>query len=127
MLHKMYSKPQTRQKDRHDYPSDYGATRYKHSRGKHFSKKFGTNSDKCHGCGATRHNTREKQCPAWGRKCYKCRRENHFAKVCHAVNKMHFVKHEARSAHVNEPMTQPESKIEYNQSLYHTTASKTTK
>ena len=23
-LHKMYSKPQTRQKDRHDYPSDYG-------------------------------------------------------------------------------------------------------
>ena len=50
-LHKMYSKLQTRQKDRHDYPSDYGEPRSKYSRGKHFSKKCGANSDKCRGCG----------------------------------------------------------------------------
>ena len=45
----------------------------------------------------------------------------------YAVNKMHFVKHEACSAHMNEPLSQPESNIGYNQSLYHTTANRTTK
>ena len=63
------------------------------------------------------HNTREKQCPAWGRKCHKCGRENHFSSVCHGANKIHFVKHDSSSAYVNEPMMQHESYVGYNQSI----------
>ena len=54
------------------------------------------------------------------RKCYKCGRENHFASVCYAANKMHFVKHESSSAYVNEPIMPHESNVEYNHSLYYT-------
>ena len=113
-LHKVYAKPHTPQ---HNHASDVdvkvkpsrGATFgmitsdeiSRLSRGRHFSKSS-AGSHTCSGCGGTRHNTREKQCPR-GRKCYKCGRGNHFASVCHAANKMHFAKRVSNSAYVNEP------------------------
>ena len=38
----------------------------------------------CPGCGTTKHSgqPRDKKCPAWGKKCGKCGRVNHFARVC---------------------------------------------
>ncbi|XP_065185812.1 uncharacterized protein K02A2.6-like [Sycon ciliatum] len=38
-------------------------------------------SRKCGGCGDQWHEKRE-SCPAWGKSCRKCRKPNHFAKVC---------------------------------------------
>ena len=49
------------------------------------------------------------------------------AKIISQKYVMHFVKHEECSAHVNKPTTQPESNVEYNQTLYHTRANRTTK
>ena len=86
--HKVYTKPQTRQLKR----ASNVDCKVKPSWGRHFSNKFSAGSHTCNGCGGTRHNTREKQYPAW-EKCYKRGRDNNFASVCHAENKMHFVKH----------------------------------
>ena len=38
-------------------------------------------SQKCTGCGRQRHTDR-KRCPAWGKSCFKCKKQNHFANVC---------------------------------------------
>ena len=48
-----------------------------------------------------------------------------FSSLCHATNKMHFVKHESSSAYVNEHMMQHESNVEYNLSRYRTTSNRT--
>ena len=60
-----------------------------------------------------------------GKKLYKCLRDNPFASVCHAANKMYFVKHESSSTYVNESMMQREYNVEYNQSLHHITPNRT--
>ena len=137
-IHKVYTKPQTRQ---HNQASDDDG-KVKPNRGTtprmiirqavvmaHLDLARATTSARSvvvaatHTMvGGTRHNTREKQCPAWGRKCYTRGLENHFANVCHVANKMHFVKHESSNAYVNEPMMQHESNVEYNRGLYHTTS-----
>ena len=52
-----------------------GNSRYNRSNKAHYQ------SDKCNGCGDTPHN-RPTNCPAWGKICSNCKRENHFAKVC---------------------------------------------
>lgn len=38
-------------------------------------------SQKCHGCGRKYHDKRE-DCPAYGKKCFKCQKKNHFSSVC---------------------------------------------
>ena len=38
----------------------------------------------CSGCGASAHDQRDQQCAAWGKRCYKSQRDNHFASVCRA-------------------------------------------
>ena len=117
-IHKVYTKPQTRL---HNQASDDDG-KVKPNRGTtprmiiaHLNLAGATTSARSVVVAAThaivggmRHNTREKQCPAWGKKCYTRGRENLFASVCHVANKMHFVKHE--------------SNVEYNQGLYHTTS-----
>ena len=38
----------------------------------------------CSGCGSADHNgqPRERECPAWGERCWKCGKFNHFGRVC---------------------------------------------
>lgn len=36
----------------------------------------------CYRCGQRNHYGNDPQCPAWGTKCEKCHKSNHFAKVC---------------------------------------------
>jgi hypothetical protein len=43
---------------------------------------FQTDSQTCFHCGGSRH--APKQCPAFGKNCERCRKPNHFAKVCQA-------------------------------------------
>ena len=38
----------------------------------------------CSGCGGLAHDQREQQYAAWGKRCYKRQRDNHFASVCRA-------------------------------------------
>ena len=41
----------------------------------------GNDGDQCQYCGGGRHMSKEK-CPAWGETCGKCKKRNHFARVC---------------------------------------------
>ena len=36
----------------------------------------------CSGCGGLAHDQRDQKCAAWGKRCHKCQRDNHFASVC---------------------------------------------
>ena len=38
----------------------------------------------CTGCGSTQHSSKDRssRCPAWGKACLKCSRQNHFSHVC---------------------------------------------
>ena len=53
---------------------------------KAFSKpsKFKKSSRICAGCGTREHSSyeRQKECPAWGKKCFNCGTMNHFSKCC---------------------------------------------
>ena len=44
--------------------------------------KNGNRKQTCQACGEARHDDRKKQCKAWGQVCDKCKKVNHFAKVC---------------------------------------------
>ena len=40
---------------------------------------------KCQACGEPKHEDRKRQCKAWGKPCDKCKKLNHFAKVCRSA------------------------------------------
>lgn len=40
---------------------------------------------KCKGCGHKAHPKGRRQCPAWGKSCHKCGKENHFSTTCHGT------------------------------------------
>jgi hypothetical protein len=37
---------------------------------------------KCYGCGQAHHESKEKECKAWGKVCHRCNKKNHFARFC---------------------------------------------
>ena len=62
----------TRRTSEHRYPARASAATGRNSGRQQY----------CKGCGGTTHEKRESQCPAWGKRCYVCDRDNHFASVC---------------------------------------------
>ena len=59
---------------------------------------------------------RGSQCPAWGKKCYRCHRENHFSRVCRASRETHVVQNVSQ----NVPSVPHVLYDEYNMGTYHT-------
>ena len=69
-------------------------TPYKRNKQKYRSDNSNSNDSKefkpypCKGCGSTQHLNRERdqKCPAWGKICKNCGKENHFASACFRPN-----------------------------------------
>lgn len=53
-------------------------------------------SKECHRCGGT-HSTMDNACPAKGKQCLKCKKLNHFAKVCRSKQYTHTKTHTHKS------------------------------
>ena len=52
----------------------------------------------CRNCG-TRHGARE--CPAYGKTCRNCQRQNHFQNMCRSRKKVHGLEEETKEHHSN--------------------------
>ena len=52
----------------------------------------------CRNCG-TRHGARE--CPAYGKTCHNCQRQNHFQNMCRSQKKVHGLEEETKELHSN--------------------------
>lgn len=60
--------------------------------GHQFVKKQQSFSSECRYCGKNQRHPRKEDCPAWGKKCNKCTKPNHFSSVCKSSNPSGFNK-----------------------------------
>jgi len=44
---------------------------------------------KCYRCGSDKHKANFDRCPAWGKSCTKCQKQNHFARMCRSQCQQH--------------------------------------
>ena len=62
---------------------------------KPFNPRFNASSNKCGKCGKIHE---KNKCPAFGRTCHKCQKNNHFSNVCRSTKKVHEVECESPSS-----------------------------
>lgn len=60
------------------------------------TREYSADGSNCGRCG-TRH--QPKQCPAFGKLCYKCKAENHFGRMCKSASRLNVRDHQKRSSH----------------------------
>ena len=106
---------------KHFPPDRQGAPRkYNHpvvSSQQRYNRRHNGAAPACSGCGGPPHDDR-RMCKAWGRTCYKCQKQNHFANVCKAnIQQTHLVENDTHSQSSDTLCEDT-----YTLGLYHTSA-----
>ena len=68
-------------------------------------QRLGRNQNPCHGCGKFHAGDRREVCPAYGRKCEYCGKDNHFASTCFQKDRD---RRNTRTAHLHEESEEEE-------------------